>query len=114
MTAGQIQKPGTQAAINKPVEAKASAVNLADEDLVNDQENVENEDVETETPVRKKTDPKKPMDKVQKRAKGVKLSPIDVVATQDGYYANRRIKPGEKFKLDDESDFSHNWMKKII
>lgn len=57
---------------------------------------------------------KRPMDKVEKKAKKIKLSPIDVVATEIGFYANRRIKVGDKFKLEDESDFSHNWMKKII
>lgn len=55
----------------------------------------------------------KPMCKVEKKAKKIKLTPIDVTATEIGFYGNRRIKVGDKFKLEDESDFSHNWMKKI-
>lgn len=73
----------------------------------------ESADKENEVVAVKKVDLKKPLDKVQKRAKGIKLSPIEVVATQAGFYGNRRIKEGDKFKLDDETDFSHNWMKKI-
>jgi hypothetical protein len=53
------------------------------------------------------------LDKVEKKAKKIKLTPIEVVATAVGFYANRRIKEGEKFKLEDETDFSHNWMEKI-
>ena len=55
----------------------------------------------------------KTMSKMEKKAKKIKLSPIDVTATEVGFYGNRRIKVGDKFKLEDESDFSHNWMKKI-
>ena len=74
---------------------------------------VSQESADEENEAVKKVDLKKPLDKVQKRAKGIKLSPIEVVATQAGFYGNRRIKEGDKFKLDDETDFSHNWMKKI-
>lgn len=95
----EIQKPGTIQKENKSAVSQDSA----------------DESNEFDTPLApKKVDPKKPLDKVQKRAKGIKLTPIEVVSTQDGgWYGNRRIKLGDKFKLDDETDFSHNWMKKI-
>lgn len=57
--------------------------------------------------------PAKPLNKVQKRAAKIPLTPIDVIATEIGFYGNRRIKVGDKFKLEDEMDFSHNWMEKI-
>ena len=66
-----------------------------------------------------KEDPKanSKLTKVEKKAKGIKLKPIDVIATDKGYYpvngVNKRIKEGYKFTLEDETDFSHNWMKKI-
>lgn len=55
-------------------------------------------------------------------SKGAKLTngkkvPVNVISTENGYYRVggvwKRIKPGFKFTLEDESDFSHNWMKKI-
>lgn len=95
MSAGQIQKPGTIAKENTSAVSQDSA-----------------EDVETPEATPKKAKSNL-LDKVQKRAKGIKLTPIDVTASQEGWYGNRRIKPGDKFKLDDESDFSHNWMTKI-
>lgn len=107
MSAGQIQKPSTVSKQNDAAEPKAPAVT---QDL---SESFDDEVVETSPKVAVKKPTSDKLDKVQKRAKGIKCSPLDVVATQDGFYANRRIKPGEKFKLDDESDFSHNWMKKI-
>ena len=37
-----------------------------------------------------------------------------VVATQLGYFNNKRIYPGESFKLRDEKQFSEKWMKKVV
>jgi len=112
MSAGQIQKPN-QVKQNDTAEQKAPAVFT---DVTVDETDVlDNEtDVEATLP---KVAPKKvvseKLDKVQKRAKGIKLTPIDVTATDVGYYGNRRLKVGDKFKLDDVTDFSEKWMKKI-
>ena len=38
---------------------------------------------------------------------------IHVVALRTGFFKQRRIKIGDKFTLDDESQFSKEWMKKI-
>lgn len=110
MSAGQIQKPNQVFKQNDTAEPKAPAV--SNEVLgVDDTDETE---VEVTAP---KLAPKKlvseKLDKVQKRAKGIKLTPIDVTATDIGYYGNRRLKVGDKFKLDDETDFANEWMKKI-
>jgi len=36
-----------------------------------------------------------------------------VIATQKGYYGERRIKVGQKFVLSDEKHFSKRWMEKL-
>lgn len=118
----QIQRPSLKK--DAPV-VKSTGVDLTDEEIaaqLDAEEKAEKQAVEAQKSLdankadseAKKIADTKPMTKVEKKAKRLKLSPIDVVATEIGYYANRRIKVGDKFKLEDESDFSHNWMKKII
>ena len=110
MSAGQIQKPGTTK--DAATEAKASVVapQTADEQADAD-EGDETQAAQTDAP-KKKTLPEK-LDKVQKMKKGIKLTPIQVSATDLGFYGNQRRKVGDKFQLDDVTDFSEKWMKKI-
>lgn len=123
----QIQKPGTlknqgaapAAPVNVPpkelsdeeILAQLDAEEAAEKQAIEAQKSLDAK--ETEAEIAKEALNKKPMGKVEKKAKKIKLTPIDVVATEVGFYANRRIKPGDKFKLEDETDFSHNWMEKI-
>jgi hypothetical protein len=92
--------------IQKPKVTAASAAEASDIDLTDS-------DIEITETVPKPKVKNAPLNKIEKKSKKIALTPIDVVATQAGFYGNRRIKEDEKFKLEDETDFSHNWMKKI-
>lgn len=90
--------------IQNPKVTAASAAEASD---------IEVDDVENTETTPKAKAKNAPLNKVEKKSKKIDLTPMDVVATQPGFYGNRRIKEDEKFKLEDETDFSHNWMKKI-
>ncbi len=92
--------------IQKPKVTAASAAEASDIDLTESE-------VEIAETVPKAKAKNAPLNKVEKKSKKIPLTPMDVIATQAGFYGNRRIKEDEKFKLEDETDFSHNWMKKI-
>lgn len=38
---------------------------------------------------------------------------LKVLATQNGYIQNRRVKPGEEIILDNEKQFSDKWMREV-
>jgi hypothetical protein len=40
----------------------------------------------------------------------VAKKPIQVKATQPGYYDHRRIEVGQKFNIKEDQEFSANWM----
>ena len=50
---------------------------------------------------------------VAKAAEVVASGPIHVVALRAGFFKCRRLNPGDKFTISDESQFSKNWMQKI-
>lgn len=106
----QIQRPDMKKMQQAP--AVKQAGDLSDEEIAAQLDAEEKAEVKAEVVETKKT-VSKTMSKMEKKANKIKLSPIDVTATEVGFYGNRRIKVGDKFKLEDESDFSHNWMKKI-
>ncbi len=77
-----------------------------------DDVDVENTSDETPSNVGPATVPTKAKGPITKAAAAVKTG-LKVVATEKGFYNNRRLNIGDKFTIRSEQDFSENWMKYI-
>lgn len=66
---------------------------------------------EVEAPVKKESQPLPGASTVPKRP--VVKKPINVVAKDVGYYKSSRKKPGDKFTIEGQHQFSDLWMEKI-